>query len=78
MDNLIAEASIVFIDIFMVDVVAGFLKDITNAPPSHGNQVDRVLKGENIKEVVVEDVANLKHFFLGTIFVLDYVPPKKT
>ena len=48
MGNLIAKASIVFIDIFRVDVVAGFLEDITNPPPSHGHEVDGVLKGENV------------------------------
>ena len=73
MDNLIAKASIVFIDIFRVDVVAGFLEDIAYASPSHGHQVDSVLKGENIKEVVVEDVADLKDLVFKTFFTSDYL-----
>ena len=73
MDNLIAKASIVFIDIFRVDVFAGFLKDIAYPPPSHGHQVDCVLKGENIKEVVVEDVADLKDVVFETFFTSDYL-----
>ena len=48
LDNLIAKAAIVFIDIFRVDVVAGFFEGITNPPPSHGHEVDGVLKGENV------------------------------
>ena len=77
MDNLIAKAAIVFIDIFRVDVVAGFFEGITNPPPSHGHEVDGVLKGENVEKVVVEDVADLKDLVFETFFHLR-LPPKKT
>ena len=76
MNDLIAEASIVFIHIFRVDVVAGFLKHIADAPPFHGDQVDSVLKGENVEDVVVEDVANLQDLVLETFHLR--LPPKKT
>ena len=74
--DLIAEASIVFIHIFRVDVEAGFLEHIADAPASHGDQVDRVLKGENVEQVVVEDVADLQDFVLETFHLR--LPPKKT
>ena len=76
MNDLIAEASIVFIHIFRVDVVAGFLKHIADAPSFHGDQVDSVLKGENVEDVVVEDVANLQDLVLETFHLR--LPPKKT
>ena len=57
--DLITEASVVLVHVFGVDVVAGFLKGIAQATAPHGDQVHSVLKGQNIKEVVVEDVADL-------------------
>ena len=57
--NLITEASVVLVHVFRVDVVAGFLKGIAQATAPHGHQVHSVLKGQDIEEVVVEDVADL-------------------
>ena len=57
--NLITEASVVLVHIFRVDVEAGFLKGVAQATPPHGHQVHSVLKGQDIEEVVVEDVADL-------------------
>ena len=62
--NLIAKAAVVLIDIFMVDVVAGFLKGIADSPPLHGHQVDSVLEGKDVEEIVVEDVADLNDLIL--------------
>ena len=62
--NLIAKAAVVLIDIFMVDVVAGFLKGIADSPTLHGHQVDSVLEGKDVEEIVVEDVADLKDLIL--------------
>ena len=48
----------------MVDVVAGFLKGIADSPPLHGHQVDGVLEGKDVEEIVVEDVADLNDLIL--------------
>ena len=71
--NLIAKAAIVIIDIIRVDLVAGFLKDIADAAPLHGDEVDRVLEGENVEEVVVEDLSDLQDFDPGDFFTSDYL-----
>ena len=71
--NLIAKAAIVIIDIIRVDLVAGFLKDIADAAPLHGDEVDRVLEGENVEEVVVEDLSDLQDFYPGDFFTSDYL-----
>ena len=71
--NLIAKASKVIIDIIRVDLVAGFLKDIAYTPPLHGDEVDRVLEGENVEEVVVENLPDLQDFDPGDFFTSDYL-----
>ena len=71
--NLIAKASIVIIDIVGVDPVAGFLEHIAYAAPFHGHEVDGVLEGEDVEDVVVEDLPHLQD--LETFH--PKLPPKK-
>ena len=74
--NLIAKASIVIIDIIRVDLEAGLLKDIAYPTPLHGHEVDRVLEGEDVEEVVVENLPNLQDLVLEIFH--PKLPPKKT
>ena len=78
--NLIAKASKVIIDIVRVDLVAGFLEHIADPPPLHGDEVDRVLEGENVEQVVVENLSDLQNLVLVTFSpqitsIEDRIPP---
>ena len=46
-------------NVFWVDPLAGLLQDVPEATSSHGHQVNRVVEGLHVEDVVVDDLSNL-------------------